>query len=57
MKTFRVYLKCYVDIEANSAEEAEDVADEMDYSFSHNGDDFESEIYEIEEIKEKSLDA
>jgi hypothetical protein len=57
MKTFRVYLKCYVDIEANSAEEAEDVADEMDYSFSHNGDDFKSEIYEIEEIKEKSLDA
>lgn len=51
MKTFRIYLRCYVDIEANSAEEAEDTVSEMDYNFSHNGDDFRSEIYEIEEVK------
>jgi hypothetical protein len=25
----------------------------MDYNFSHNGDDFRSEILEIEEIKQK----
>jgi hypothetical protein len=53
MKTFRVYLKCYVDIEANSADEAEDTANEMDYSFSHNADDFNSEIFEIEEVVEQ----
>jgi hypothetical protein len=54
MKTFRVYLRCYVDIEANSQEEAEEVAEEMDYSFSHNGDEFASEIYDFEEVKEKN---
>ena len=53
MKTYRIYLKCFVDVEANSVEEAEDVVQEMDYNFSHNGDDFRSEILEIEEIKQK----
>jgi hypothetical protein len=53
MKTFRAYLKCYVDIEANSKEEAEEVIEEMNYSFSHNGDEFASEIYQLEEIEEK----
>jgi len=28
----------------------------MDYNFSHNGDDFRSEILEIEEIKQKKID-
>ena len=52
MKPFRVYLKCCVHIEANSKEEAEEVANEMDYSFSHNGDEFASEIYDLEQIQE-----
>jgi len=56
MKTYRIYLKCFVDVEANSVEEAEDVVQEMDYNFSHNGDDFRSEILEIEEIKQKKID-
>jgi hypothetical protein len=53
MKTYRIYLKCFIDVEANSVEEAENVVQEMDYNFSHNGDDFRSEILEIEEIKQK----
>lgn len=56
MKTFRVYFLGYVDIEANSEEEAEEVAGEMDYSFSHNGDEFSAEIYSLEETEEKKID-
>lgn len=54
MKTFRVYLRCYVDIEANSPEEAEEVVSEMDYSFSQDDKEFASEIYDLEEVKERN---
>ena len=55
MKTYRIYLNCFVDVEANSVEEAENVVQEMDYNFSHNGNDFRSESFEIEGIKQNTI--
>ena len=52
MKTYRVYLTCLIDVEANSLEEVEDVISEMDYNFSHNENIFASEICDTQEIKE-----
>jgi hypothetical protein len=52
MKTYRDYLTCLIDVEANSLEEVEDVISEMDYNFSHNENIFSSEICDTQEIKE-----
>jgi hypothetical protein len=51
--TYRVYMTCWVEFKAESLDEVDEIVSDMDYSFSHDGMTFDSEIVEIQEAKKQ----
>ena len=46
-------MTCWVEFKAESLDEVDEIVSDMDYSFSHDGMTFDSEIVEIQEAKKQ----